>query len=156
MARVKRAVNAHKKRRVVLERAKGYRGQRSRLYRKAKEQLLHSFVYSYGDRRKKKGDFRRLWIQRINAASRANGLTYNRLIQGLKAAEVEVDRRMLAELAVSDANAFAALVKVAKDSLPADTSAPAVQAEAAPAPKAAKTATAKKPVAEKADAEAAK
>jgi len=130
VARVKRAVNAHKKRRVVLERAKGYRGQRSRLYRKAKEQLLHSFVYSYGDRRKKKGDFRRLWIQRINAASRANGLTYNRLIQGLKAAEVEVDRRMLAELAVSDANAFAALVSVAKAALPADTSAPA--AEAAP------------------------
>ena len=127
MARVKRAVNAHKKRRVILERAKGYRGQRSRLYRKAKEQLLHSFVYSYGDRKKKKGDFRRLWIQRINAASRANGLTYNRLIQGLKAAEVEVDRRMLAELAVSDANAFAALVKIAKDSLPADTSAPAAR-----------------------------
>ncbi|MFJ4228756.1 50S ribosomal protein L20, partial [Paenarthrobacter nicotinovorans] len=120
--------NAHKKRRVVLERAKGYRGQRSRLYRKAKEQLLHSFVYSYGDRRKKKGDFRRLWIQRINAASRANGLTYNRLIQGLKAAEVEVDRRMLAELAVSDANAFAALVNVAKGALPADTSAPAAKA----------------------------
>ncbi|MDI2036120.1 50S ribosomal protein L20, sunset domain variant [Paenarthrobacter nitroguajacolicus] len=137
MARVKRAVNAHKKRRVVLERAKGYRGQRSRLYRKAKEQLLHSFVYSYGDRRKKKGDFRRLWIQRINAASRANGLTYNRLIQGLKAAEVEVDRRMLAELAVSDANAFAALVNVAKAALPADTSAPAAKA----APKA-KVATA--------------
>ena len=155
MARVKRAVNAHKKRRVILERAKGYRGQRSRLYRKAKEQLLHSFVYSYGDRKKKKGDFRRLWIQRINAASRANGLTYNRLIQGLKAAEVEVDRRMLAELAVSDANAFAALVKVAKDSLPADTSAPAVQAEAAAAPKAAKKAPAKKPAAKKADAEAA-
>ena len=128
MARVKRAVNAHKKRRVVLERAKGYRGQRSRLYRKAKEQLLHSFVYSYGDRRKKKGDFRRLWIQRINAASRANGLTYNRLIQGLKAAEVEVDRRMLAELAVSDANAFAALVNVAKAALPADNSAPAAKA----------------------------
>ncbi|MFJ4028143.1 50S ribosomal protein L20 [Paenarthrobacter sp. NPDC089989] len=139
MARVKRAVNAHKKRRVVLERAKGYRGQRSRLYRKAKEQLLHSFVYSYGDRRKRKGDFRRLWIQRINAASRANGLTYNRLIQGLKAAEVEVDRRMLAELAVSDANAFTALVNVAKAALPADTSAPA-KAEAAP--KAAKVASA--------------
>ena len=150
MARVKRAVNAHKKRRVVLERAKGYRGQRSRLYRKAKEQLLHSFVYSYGDRRKKKGDFRRLWIQRINAASRANGLTYNRLVQGLKAAEVEVDRRMLAELAVSDANAFAALVKVAKDALPADTSAPAAKvaaaskasAKAAPAAKAARAVTA--------------
>jgi large subunit ribosomal protein L20 len=97
---------------------------------------------------------RLLWIQRINAASRANGLTYNRLIQGLKAAEVEVDRRMLAELAVSDANAFAALVKVAKDSLPADTSAPAVAAEAAPAPKAkkpaAKKAAAKKPAADEA------
>jgi large subunit ribosomal protein L20 len=144
VARVKRAVNAHKKRRVILERAKGYRGQRSRLYRKAKEQLLHSFVYSYGDRKKKKGDFRRLWIQRINAASRANGLTYNRLIQGLKAAAVEVDRRMLAELAVSDANAFAALVQIAKDSLPADTSAPAVTAEAAPKAKAAKKPAAKK------------
>jgi len=141
---VKRAVNAHKKRRVILERAKGYRGQRSRLYRKAKEQLLHSFVYSYGDRKKKKGDFRRLWIQRINAASRANGLTYNRLIQGLKAAAVEVDRRMLAELAVSDANAFAALVQIAKDSLPADTSAPAVTAEAAPKANAAKKPAAKK------------
>jgi large subunit ribosomal protein L20 len=104
-------------------------------------------VYSYGDRKKKKGDFRRLWIQRINAASRANGLTYNRLIQGLKAAEVEVDRRMLAELAVSDANAFAALVQVAKDSLPADTSAPAVTAEAAPAPQAKTT---RKPAAKKA------
>jgi large subunit ribosomal protein L20 len=125
---VKRAVNAHKKRRVVLERASGYRGQRSRLYRKAKEQLLHSFVYSYGDRRKRKGDFRRLWIQRINAASRANGLTYNRLIQGLKAAEIQVDRRMLAELAVSDAAAFAALVQLAKNALPADTSAPAAAA----------------------------
>ncbi|MER1997222.1 MAG: 50S ribosomal protein L20 [Arthrobacter sp.] len=138
MARVKRAINAHKKRRVILERAKGYRGQRSRLVRKAKEQLLHSYVYSYGDRRKRKGDFRRLWIQRINAASRANGLTYNRLIQGLKAAEIEVDRRMLAELAVNDANAFATLVQVAKDALPSDTSAPAAPAAAAaPAAKAA-------------------
>ncbi|CEA07701.1 50S ribosomal protein L20 [Arthrobacter saudimassiliensis] len=139
MARVKRAINAQKKRRVILERAKGYRGQRSRLVRKAKEQLLHSYVYSYNDRRKRKGDFRRLWIQRINAASRANGLTYNRLIQGLKAAEVEVDRRMLAELAVNDANAFATLVQVAKDALPADTSAKAAPAAAAavaaPAPK---------------------
>ena len=124
MARVKRAVNAHKKRREVLEKASGYRGQRSRLYRKAKEQMLHSYTYSYNDRRKKKGDFRRLWIQRINAASRANGLTYNRFIQGLKAAEVEVDRRMLAELAVNDETAFAALVQVAKDALPEDTSAP--------------------------------
>ncbi len=107
MARVKRAVNAHKKRRVVLERASGYRGQRSRLYRKAKEQVQHSLGYAYRDRRARKGDFRRLWIQRINAAARANGMTYNRFIQGLKAAEVEVDRRMLAELAVNDAAAFA-------------------------------------------------
>ncbi|MCM3688862.1 50S ribosomal protein L20 [Kocuria rosea] len=124
MARVKRAVNAHKKRREILEQASGYRGQRSRLYRKAKEQVTHSFVYSYNDRRKRKGDFRRLWIQRINAAARANGLTYNRFIQGLKAAEVEVDRRMLAELAVNDQAAFVALVEVAKNALPEDTSAP--------------------------------
>lgn len=124
MARVKRAVNAHKKRRVILERASGYRGQRSRLYRKAKEQVIHSLVYSYDHRRKKKGDFRRLWIQRINAAARAEGLTYNRFIQGLKAAEVEVDRRMLAELAVNEPAAFSALVQVAKDNLPEDTSAP--------------------------------
>jgi large subunit ribosomal protein L20 len=119
VARVKRAVNAAKKRRVVLERASGYRGQRSRLYRKAKEQMLHSMTYAYRDRKDRKGQFRRLWIQRINAAARANGMTYNRFIQGLKAAEIEVDRRMLAELAVNDAEAFAALVAVAKDALPA-------------------------------------
>ena len=119
MARVKRAVNAHKKRRVVLERASGYRGQRSRLYRKAKEQVTHSLVYSYNDRRARKGDFRRLWIQRINAGARAHGMTYNRFIQGLKAAEIEVDRRMLAELAVHDEAAFAALVEIAKANVPA-------------------------------------
>ncbi|GAB6897969.1 50S ribosomal protein L20 [Kineosporia succinea] len=119
MARVKRAVNAQKKRREVLERASGYRGQRSRLYRKAKEQVTHSLVYAYRDRRARKGDFRKLWIQRINAAARLNGMTYNRFIQGLKAAEIEVDRRMLAELAVNDEAAFAALVKLAKDALPA-------------------------------------
>lgn len=124
MARVKRAVNAHKKRRTILDRASGYRGQRSRLYRKAKEQVTHSLVYSYDHRRKKKGDFRRLWIQRINAASRAQGLTYNRFIQGLKAAGVEVDRRMLAELAVNEPAAFNALVGIAKNNLPEDTSAP--------------------------------
>ena len=124
MARVKRAVNAQKKRRVVLERASGYRGQRSRLYRKAKEQVTHSLVYSYNDRRKKKGDFRKLWIQRINAGARANGLTYNRFIQGLKAAGVEVDRKILADLAVNDAPAFAALVEVAKGALPEDVNAP--------------------------------
>jgi large subunit ribosomal protein L20 len=124
MARVKRAVNAQKKRRVVLERASGYRGQRSRLYRKAKEQVTHSLVYSYNDRRKKKGEFRKLWIQRINAAARAEGLTYNRFIQGLRVAGVEVDRKILADLAVNDAAAFAALVKTAKDALPDDVNAP--------------------------------
>jgi len=121
---VKRAVNAQKKRRATLERAAGYRGQRSRLYRKAKEQVTHSLVYAYRDRKARKGDFRRLWIQRINAASRAQGLTYNRLIQGLKAAGVEVDRRVLADLAVSDVATFNALVEVAKKALPADVNAP--------------------------------
>jgi large subunit ribosomal protein L20 len=119
VARVKRAVNAHKKRRVVLERASGYRGQRSRLYRKAKEQMLHSMTYAYRDRKQRKGDFRQLWIQRINAASRANGLTYNRFIQGLKAAGVEVDRKVLADLADNDAPAYAALVEVARAAWPA-------------------------------------
>jgi large subunit ribosomal protein L20 len=125
VARVKRAVNAHKKRRVVLERASGYRGQRSRLYRKAKEQVTHSLVYSYNDRRKNKGNFRKLWIQRINAGARANGLTYNRFIQGLNLAGIEVDRKILADLAVNDAPAFAVIVEAAKAALPADVNAPA-------------------------------
>jgi large subunit ribosomal protein L20 len=125
---VKRAVNAQKKRRSTLERASGYRGQRSRLYRKAKEQVTHSLVYAYRDRKARKGDFRKLWIQRINAAARENGMTYNRLIQGLKAAGVEVDRRVLADLAVNDAAAFAALVQVAKAALPEDVNAPATAA----------------------------
>jgi large subunit ribosomal protein L20 len=120
MARVKRAVNAHKKRRVVLERASGYRGQRSRLYRKAKEQSLHSMTYAYRDRKDRKGAFRRLWIQRINAAARAEGMTYNRFIQGLKIAGVEVDRRMLADMAVADPSSFTALVEVARQALPDD------------------------------------
>jgi large subunit ribosomal protein L20 len=121
---VKRAVNAHKKRRTVLEAASGYRGQRSRLYRKAKEQLLHSLNYAYRDRRARKGDFRRLWITRINAAARANGITYNRFIQGLRIAGVEVDRKVLADLAVTDEKAFAALVEVARAAVPVeDTSA---------------------------------
>jgi large subunit ribosomal protein L20 len=128
MARVKRAVNAQKKRREVLEQASGYRGQRSRLYRKAKEQITHSLGYAYRDRKKRKGDFRRLWIQRINAAARENGLTYNRFIQGLQLAEIEVDRRMLAELAVNDPPAFAALVEVARAALPADRNAPTAPA----------------------------
>ena len=115
MARVKRSVNAKKKRREVLELASGYRGQRSRLYRKAKEQILHSATYAYRDRRAKKGDFRRLWIQRINAAARAEGMTYNRFINGLKNAGVQVDRKILADLAVTDAEAFNALVAVARE-----------------------------------------
>ncbi|GAA3581611.1 50S ribosomal protein L20 [Amycolatopsis ultiminotia] len=114
MARVKRAVNAQKKRRATLELASGYRGQRSRLYRKAKEQTLHSLNYAYRDRRARKGDFRQLWITRINAAARANGVTYNRFIQGLKASGVEVDRKILADLAVNDAAAFTALAELAK------------------------------------------
>jgi len=118
VARVKRAVNAQKKRRTVLETASGYRGQRSRLYRKAKEQMLHSMTYAYRDRKDRKGNFRRLWIQRINAAARANGMTYNRFVQGLKAAGVEVDRRVLADLAVTDEVAFAAMVEVARKALP--------------------------------------
>ena len=125
MARVKRAVNAQKKRRTTLERASGYRGQRSRLYTKAKEQVTHSLVYAYRDRRARKGEFRKLWIQRINAASRAQGLTYNRLIQGLKLAGVEVDRRVLADMAVNDAPAFKQMVELAKKALPADVNAPA-------------------------------
>ena len=124
MARVKRAVNAHKKRRVTLERASGYRGQRSRLYRKAKEQVTHSLVYSYRDRKAKKGDFRKLWIQRINAAARANGMTYNRFIQGLKAAGVEVDRKILSDVAINDPATFATLVATAKAALPDDVNAP--------------------------------
>ncbi len=123
MARVKRAVNAHKKRRETLEQASGYRGQRSRLYRKAKEQVAHSLVYSYRDRRARKGDFRRLWIIRINAAARANGMTYNRFIQGLREAGVEVDRKILADLAVNDEAAFAQLVVVAKEHVPAPAAA---------------------------------
>ncbi|MGO1975347.1 MAG: 50S ribosomal protein L20 [Propionibacteriaceae bacterium] len=123
MARVKRSVNAQKKRREILEQASGYRGQRSRLYRKAKEQVTHSLVYSHRDRRARKGDFRKLWIQRINAAARAEGMTYNRFIQGIKASGVEVDRKILAELAVSDPKAFAALVEVARAGVKSESSA---------------------------------
>jgi large subunit ribosomal protein L20 len=114
MARVKRGVHAAKKRRTTLERAAGYRGQRSRLFSKAKEQVTHSLVYAFNDRKDRKGDFRQLWIQRINAGARENGLTYNRFIQGLKGAGIEVDRRLLAELATNDPTAFKALVEVAR------------------------------------------
>ena len=117
MARVKRAVNAHKKRRVVLERASGYRGQRSRLYRKAKEQLLHSFTYNFRDRKARKGDFRKLWIQRINAAARMNDMSYSTFMHGLKLAGVELDRKVLSQIAYEDEAAFAALAEVAKKAL---------------------------------------
>ena len=118
MARVKRAVNAQKKRRVVLERASGYRGQRGRLYRKAKEQLNHSMTYSYRDRRAKKGDFRGLWIQRINAAVRAEGLTYSQFMNGVKLAGIELDRKILADLAMNEGAAFSAIIAQAKAALP--------------------------------------
>ena len=117
--RVKRGVHAAKKRRTTLERASGYRGQRSRLFTKAKEHVTHSMVYAFNDRKDKKGDFRRLWIQRINAAARENGLTYNRLIQGLKESGVEVDRRLLSELATNDPATFKSLVEVARKTLAA-------------------------------------
>ena len=113
MARVKRAVNAAKKRRKVMERASGATGARSRRYRTAREQVMHSMQYAYRDRRARKGEFRKLWITRINAAARLNGTTYSRLMAGLKAAEIEVDRKMLAEMAVNDPEAFTALVAVA-------------------------------------------
>ena len=107
-------MHAAKRRRTTLERASGYRGQRSRLFSKAKEQVTHSMVYAFDHRKDKKGDFRRLWIQRINAGVRANGMTYNRFIQGLKEAGIEVDRRVLSELATNDPAAFATLVEVAR------------------------------------------
>lgn len=114
MPRVKRAVSAHKKRRVILGRAKGYYGAKSRTYRAAKEQVQHSLQYQYRDRRNKKRDIRRLWITRINAAARINGLSYSVFMNGLKKAGVELDRKVLADMAVSDPDAFAQLVEVAK------------------------------------------
>ena len=109
MARVKRATNAHKKRRTVLERSSGYRGQRSRLYRKAKEQQLHSMTYAYRDRKDRKGAFRRLWIQRINAAARLEDMTYSRFMHGLELAEIDIDRKVLADIAGSDPAGFKAI-----------------------------------------------
>ena len=113
MARVKRSVHAKKKRRVILDRAAGYYGNKSRSYRAANEQVMHSMQYAYRDRRARKGDFRALWIQRINAACRQDGVSYSRFIAGLKAAGIEVDRKVLADLAVTDPGAFRALVKQA-------------------------------------------
>jgi large subunit ribosomal protein L20 len=146
MARVKRAVHGKKHRRTVLERAQGYYGNKSRSFRAANEQVMHSLAYAYRDRRARKGDFRQLWIQRINAGARQNGLSYSRFVAGLKAAGVELDRKVLADLAVADPVAFTALVATARDALdgsePArDGSGPARAgrdgAEAAPAPVAA-------------------
>lgn len=113
MARVKRAVASKKHRKQTLERAKGYYGNKSRSYRAANEQVMHSLQYAFRDRRARKGDFRQLWIQRINAACRLNGTTYSRFIAGLKDAGIEVDRKVLADLAVTDPAAFAALVQAA-------------------------------------------
>jgi len=113
VARVKRSVHARKHHRAVLEQAKGYYGNKSRTYRAANEQVMHSMQYAYRDRRARKGEFRRLWIQRINAACRLQGLSYSRFIAGLHAAGVEVDRKVLADLAVDDPAAFAALVELA-------------------------------------------
>lgn len=115
MARVKRSVHAKKKRRVVLERAQGYYGNKSRSYRTANEQLMHSLQYAYRDRRARKGDFRSLWIQRINAACRQEGTSYSRFIAGLRLAEIEVDRKVLADLAVREPAAFTALVQAASE-----------------------------------------
>lgn len=114
MARVKRAVHAKKKHKKVLDRASGYKGAKSRRFRTANEQVMHAMQDAYKDRRDRKGEFRRLWIARINAASRQHGMSYSQFIAGLKAAEVEIDRKMLADLAISDPGAFAQLVEVAK------------------------------------------
>ena len=114
MARVKRAVHSKKHRRATLERAKGYYGNKSRSYRAANEQVMHSLQYAFRDRRARKGEFRKLWIARINAACRLNGISYSRFINGLKLAEVQIDRKSLADIAVRDPKAFTALAEVAK------------------------------------------
>src|SRR5919112_1331402 len=120
MARVKRAVHARKHHKAILEQAQGYYGNKSRSFRAANEAVMHAGNYAFRDRRARKGDFRKLWIQRINAATREHGISYSRFINGLKLAEVEVDRKVLADLAVTDAAAFAGLVKVAAAALPSD------------------------------------
>ena len=117
MPRVKSGVTAHKRHKKILKLAKGYRGARSKQFKKANELVMKALYYARRDRRAKKGDFRRLWIARINAAARLNGISYSRLVCGLTKAGVEVNRKMLADLAVSDMNAFAELVKVAKEQL---------------------------------------
>ena len=125
MARVKRGVTARARHKKVLELAEGFSGTHRRLFKPANEAVMHSLAYAYRDRKQRKGDFRQLWITRINAAARSNDMTYNRFMQGLKLAGVEVDRKNLAELAVSDESAFAVLVEVAKKALPSDVNSPA-------------------------------
>lgn len=117
MPRVKRAVSAHKKRRTALNRAKGYYGAKSRSYRAAKEQVQHSLQYMYRDRRNKKREIRRLWITRINAGARLNGLSYSVLMNGLKKAGVQLDRKVLSDMAINDPAAFTAITEVAKKAL---------------------------------------
>ena len=117
MARVKRSVNARKKRRTTLDRAKGYYGAKSRSYRAAKEQVQHSLQYQYRDRRNKKREIRRLWITRINAGARLNGLSYSRFMDGLNKAGIVLDRKVLSDMAINDPQAFAALVEAAKKAL---------------------------------------
>ena len=123
MPRVKRSVHARKKRRKVLEQAKGYWGLKKSSYRYAKEQVDHSLVYAYRDRKNRKRTFRRLWIVRINAAARANGLSYNQFVAGCRKAGIELDRKVLADLAVSDPAAFAAIAEQAKTALEQQTAA---------------------------------
>ena len=127
MARVKRAVHGKKHRKAILEQAKGYYGNKSRSFKSANEQVMHSLQYAYRDRRARKGDFRKLWIQRINAAVRQHGMSYSRFIAGLKAAEIDIDRKVLADLAVAEPAAFSALVEAARGALDA---APATEAQA--------------------------
>ena len=134
MARVKRAVHGKKHRRAVLERAQGYYGNKSRSFRSANEQVMHLLSYAYRDRRARKGDFRQLWIQRINAGARQHGMSYSRFVAGLKAAGVDLDRKILADLAVSDPAAFGTLVAQASAALQAAPGAPAADSATPPVP----------------------
>ena len=119
MARVKRGVTAHRRHKKVLKQAKGYFGMKSKIFRPANQQVMKSLAYSYAHRKRRKRDFRRLWIQRINAAARIEGMSYSRFISGLKSSGIDVNRKMLADMAVNDREGFSALVKVAKEGLSA-------------------------------------
>ncbi|MFK4973109.1 50S ribosomal protein L20 [Lactococcus garvieae] len=117
MARVKNSVATRKRRKCILKLAKGYYGSKHRLFKTAKEQVMNSYYYAFRDRRQKKRDFRKLWIARINAAARMNGLSYSKMMHGLKLAEIEINRKMLADIAIADAAAFTALAEEAKKAL---------------------------------------